>query len=197
MRNTPPELPIQERSDQELLECLCLELRNVGVGGYELPNGMRVNQNIRDVCAIHAELTKRNVEIAPSITLLSEQTSWMMDDLLADCLAYPERRPYARGLDGICDKLRCRLCGKAERPPDAKIFWYCDSCMQRIASAIQKRVPCEGMVIFRSYTPGSRCNHADSDTVLAGEEYEDGKVFGVCEKCIVDELARRRALPSL
>jgi hypothetical protein len=114
-----------------------------------------------------------------------------MEDLLEDCLAYPKKQPYVKELDGIRRTLRCHLCRKAERPSDAKLFCFCESCMNHIALALKQRVACDGIVIFRSYTPNSRCSHANDETPLAAEWYSE-QIFGVCEKCVLEEMERRR-----
>ena len=198
MANTSPKPPIQERSDENLVEELCLALRSVGVSdsGLYLQNNSKVKIHIQEVRDIHAELARRKINIVPRINLLSQETSWKMDNLLQDCLAFPKRQPYVKELDGIRRTLRCHLCRKAERPSDAKIFWLCESCMKQVLSALQQRTACDGMVIFRSYTPSSRCSHADSDTPLASEWYSE-QIFGVCEKCVLEEIERRRTLPVL
>ena len=196
MANTPPKPPIQERTDLDLLDELCLELRHVGVCDNDLPNGNRVKQHIREVCVIHTELVRRKTDIDSRIDLLSKATSWEIDNLLGDCLAFPRRQPYVKELDGIRRTLRCRLCRKTERPPDAKLFWFCESCMKRVALALQQKAACDGIVVFRSYTPNSRCSHADADTPLAAEWYSE-QIYGVCERCVSEEIERRRKLPSL
>ena len=196
MADTPPKLPVRERSDSDLLKELCLELRHVGVCDSGLPNGTRVMQHIREVCALHAELIKRKIDITTILTDLSKETSWKMGDLLEDCLAYPQKQPYVKDFDGIRRTLRCQLCRKAERPPDSKLFWFCESCLNLVVSALRQQMPCEGIVIFRCYTPAARCSHANADTALAAEWYQD-QVYGVCEKCILEELLRRRTLPPI
>jgi hypothetical protein len=197
MANTPPKPPIEERSEADLLDELCLELRHVGVSDHDLPDGKRVVQHIHEVSLIHGELMKRKTQITSRINVLSKETSWKMETLLEDCLAFPKRQPYVKELDGIRRTLRCQLCRKAERPPDAKLFWFCESCMCRVVSSLQQKVACDGIVIFRSYTPNSRCSHADADTPLAAESYYSEQIFGVCEKCASKEIERRHTLPSL
>jgi hypothetical protein len=193
MVNTPPRPPISDWSNDDLLEELCLALRNVGVMDNQLcaPNRSRVEGQIQRVLEIHGELIRRQFEIKPRIDLLSVETSWKMDDLLEDCLLFPGRQPYVKELDGIRRTLRCHLCAKAERPPDARLFWFCQSCMERVALALRQREPFAGVVIFRSYSPESRCTHADSDTPLAAEWHAEG-LYGVCERCVLGELARRK-----
>src|ERR1700722_2421113 len=136
MANTPPKRPVRERSDSDLLEELCLELRHVGVCDNGLPDGARVMQHIHEVCATYSELVKRKIDITPTLTLLSKETSWKMWDLLEDCLAYTQKQPYAKELDGIRRSLRCQLCHKAERPPDSKLFWFCESCLNLVVLAL-------------------------------------------------------------
>ena len=193
MANTPPRPPIHERPDQELLEDLCRELRYVAVNESDLPKAERVVAHIREICAVHAELASRSVDVRPRLDRLSEETRWQIPLLLADCLAYPQQLPYVRELDGIRRHLRCQLCARAERPEDAKLFWFCEACMLEVLEAVKQRIPIPGIVLFRTYNAECRCPHADQDTVLAGEgQYYIDELFGVCERCIHDEIERRK-----
>ena len=185
--------PLRERSSEELLEGLVTGLRHVGDGDHELPRGELVTAHVRQVRAIHAELAGRGVDWRPQLEQLGAETRWQVDMLLEDCLAFPERIPYVRESDGIRRALRCRLCGKTERPADAKVFSFCDECLRRGIEAIRLRAPCPGIILFRTYNPESRCPHANEDTVLAGENYIE-ELSGVCEKCLRDELERRRGI---
>ncbi len=191
MADSPPRPPINKRTDEELLEDLCRELRHVGCGQGDLPLGERVLVHVREVCALQAELAKRGVDCNLRLARLAEETCWQMAALLDDCLAYPQRVPYVRDQDGIRRFLRCHLCRKAERPPEAKIFWFCEACMNRVLEALQRRTPVPGVLLFRTYNIESRCVHADADTILADEGHGEG-VYGVCERCIRDEIDRRR-----
>jgi hypothetical protein len=193
MANTPPRPPIRERSDEELLDDFCRELRNVAVSESGLPHGERVIAHIREVCAIYAEFLSRHVDVQPRLARLSEETHWQIAPLLDDCLAYPKRLPFVREADGIRRYLRCRLCSKSERTPDAKLFWFCEDCMSRVLDAARQRKPIPGIVLFRTYNDERRCSHADADTVLVceGVEYID-HFTGVCERCILDEIERQR-----
>lgn len=192
MANTPPRPPISKRSDEELLDDLCRELRHVAVNESDLPSGERVIPHIREVCAVHAELHARRIDVRPRLERLSEETRWQIPLLLADCLAYPKQSPYVREPDGLRRHLRCHLCTKTERPPDAKLFWFCEACMRRVLEAVRQRVPIPGIILFRTYNQECRCSHADADTVLAGEgQYYVDEVYGVCEQCIQDEIERR------
>lgn len=121
MANTR-QIPLKERPDEGLLEDLCIELRHVGVGDSGLPDNVRVVEHIHQVNAIHAELVRRDVDDRSRLELLSKETAWRIQELLEDCLAFPRKMPYVREQDGIRRTLRCRACGKGERPPDAKIL---------------------------------------------------------------------------
>jgi hypothetical protein len=192
MRNTPPRPPIEKRSDWELIEDLCIALRNVGVHDSDLPAGPRVKQHIADVGSIHRELASRGADVSSRLSKLSEETFWRMAELLEECLAYPRTVPYVREADGIRRYLRCHLCSRAERPPDAKLFWFCEACMQHVLTALREYVPCEGIVLFRTYNSQCRCSHADADTVLVLLEWYDDDIQGVCERCVLDEIERCR-----
>jgi hypothetical protein len=190
--NTPARLKIEARSSEELLDDLCLELRHVGCRDYSLPNDERIIQHVGEVSAIYDELSKRGAEVQSRLLQLSEQTKWNISRLLEDCLRYPAVVPYVREGDGIRRALRCQLCSKAERPPDAKVFWFCDGCMEKVVTAVQERTPVAGIILFRTYNHEARCEHADDNTVLVTESWSDTP-FGVCEKCIRQELSRRGA----
>jgi hypothetical protein len=190
MHDTPPPPPPQERDTVTLLEDLCVALRDVGVYDYELPAGARVLKAVEDVRAIHHELEHRGADPTERLAELSEQTRWQMAALLQDCLGYPQVTPYVREQDGVRRHLRCYLCRQAERPADARTFWFCDGCLRRILVAIDRREPIDGVVLFRTYNEGCRCEHADAETVLASESWSD-TIFGNCRRCFEDELARR------
>jgi hypothetical protein len=66
----------------------------------------------------------------------------------------------------------------------------CDDCLRRVLRAIEAREPIDGIVLFRTYNPGARCEHADADTVLASELWAD-TIFGNCGLCLRQELDRR------
>jgi hypothetical protein len=190
MANTPPRRSIRERQSEELLEDLCIELRQVAVLGNGLPANERVVGHVRQVVAVHAELVNRGVDVRPRLEHLSEETKWQMLSLLDDCRAYPDQLPLVKDLDGIRHLLRCRLCGQAERAFDSTVFWFCNGCMQRVVEALQRRTPLQGIVLFRTYNPECRCSHAGDDSVLAAEAYVE-ELHGACERCIQDELHRR------
>ena len=191
MANTPPRPPIGERPSQELVEDLCIELRHVACGDYDLPTGERVVAHVREVAAIHQELRSRGVDFRRRLDALTEDTKWQILPLLEDCVAYPQSLPYVREMDGIRRTLRCQLCQKAERPVGAKLFWYCEQCMHSLVEAVRQRSPVQGIVLFRTYNPECRCSHASDDTVLAADSFID-LFSGVCDRCIREEIERRK-----
>jgi hypothetical protein len=191
MLNTSPPPPPRERETATLLEDLCVALRDVGVFDGYLPAGAQVLKAIDDVRAFHDELIRRGVDPADRIRELSHQTRWRMEDLLRDCLRYPEVVPYVRETDDVRRHLRCTMCRRAERPPDDQKYWLCGGCLHRLVRAIDAREPFEGVVLFRTYNPTSRCEHADADTVLALIGWDEVP-FGYCRRCFELELERRR-----
>src|SRR5205085_1010601 len=94
--------------------------------------------------------------LAERLAELSEQTRWLMPQLLEDCLRFPEVLPLVRDRDGIRRRLRCWLCRKAEWPIEANAFPYCDDCLTRIIASIDLREPISEMVLFRTYNTGCR-----------------------------------------
>jgi hypothetical protein len=196
MANTPPSLPMRERSTESLLDALCVELRHVGVGDINLPSDKRIVGHIEQVCTIHKELLTRQVDSTSRLEELGKQTGWLMKALLDDCLAFPSKLPYVREHDGIRRTLRCGQCKRAERPPDAKLFWVCNDCLEASIESIRTRQPRPGLILFRTFNPECRCEHADSDTVLAADCYIE-QLSGVCDMCVEIELKRRRANPPV
>jgi hypothetical protein len=190
-----PLIVMEERPDEEVLEDLCLELRYIALANIGLAYNAKMHEHISQVKALHAELAKRGIGEGQRIDLLSRETGWKMQELLEDCLAFPRKVPYVRDPDGIRRALRCRSCRKAEFPPFAKLFWFCDKCMELVVGAVRSRVPCMGIILFRTYSSECRCAHADGDTVLATDGNSDFELRGVCEMCIVEEIEKRKANP--
>jgi hypothetical protein len=135
MTNTPAELPIEQRETQELVEDLCLALRDVGVMDYGLPEGEQVVSAVLRVQQLHGELSRRGADVTRRLERLSEETSWQMMPLLRDCLMYPAAIPYVRERDGIRRALRCPACHAHElsRREGAGV-WLCDACMAASAA---------------------------------------------------------------
>jgi hypothetical protein len=191
--NSPPPVPIEQRSDEQLLDELCAEVRDVAVHDRELPNGPRILASIKQAVVLRAELARRSVDWRARFDALSAETRWQMIPLLEDCLAFPARLPFVRELDGIRRTLRCQLCLQAERPLDARVFLFCDACLRQVIEAVRQRKPSQHILLFRTYNLEFGCIHADSDTVLAADSYVE-PLHGVCEQCIHDELERRLSL---
>ncbi|HWS54313.1 MAG TPA: hypothetical protein VN228_09310 [Pyrinomonadaceae bacterium] len=128
MKNTPPELPVERRETEELVEDLCLALRDVGIRDYLLPGGEEAVSAVLRVQRLHGELSRRGADITPRLERLSEETSWQMTPLLRDCLAYPDVTPYVRERDGIRRVLRCPNCREREISGREGALWLCDAC---------------------------------------------------------------------
>ena len=62
MRNTPPALPIEQRETSELIEDLCIALRNVGGCWFPVDDG-RATEFIAEVQQIHTELVLRQIDV--------------------------------------------------------------------------------------------------------------------------------------
>jgi hypothetical protein len=198
MRNTPIPPPFERRSNDDLIDDLCIALRNVGVWDYSLPKDERAVSYVNEVKEIYRELKKRQVQFTPRIELLSQETKWQMSQLLEECLQYPSVIPYVREADGVRRALRCSLCGARERPIDDERYRVCDTCLQECITAINAKKPLKGVVLYRSYNPDRRCRHAGEETVLIGfEDYEEGWLLaGYCRECLEQELARRQPSKS-
>lgn len=190
MKNTPPLLPVAQRSNHEIIEELCLALRDVGVRTYSLPNDERAISAVRKVQEIYILLKQRNVDFQTRIERLSEETSWQMEPLLKECLDFPNVVPFVRDADGIRRALRCSICQKNEHP-DREGIWLCDICLEQAKISIETFTPMNGMILFRIYNREYWCKHANSETVLiAFDDYETlGSAY--CNECISEEMSRR------
>jgi hypothetical protein len=135
MKNTPPELPIEQRETEELVEDLCIALRDVGISDYCLPEGGQVVSAVLRVQQLHSELSKRGADFTRRLERLSEETSWQMVPLMRDCLMFPEVIPYVRERDGIRRVLRCPACRQREISQRKGIVWLCDACKAELAAS--------------------------------------------------------------
>jgi hypothetical protein len=194
MRNTPPKSPIEQRETAELIEDLCIALRDVG-GSWFPDYDEHVPKKIEEVQRLHAELMARNVDLSARISRLTEETSWRMEDLLRDCLSYPKAIPYVRDKDGVRRALRCPLCHRGEIP-DRFGVWMCNNCLLVAIESVRSRVPAKGLILFRTYNESKRCKHADSETVLMAfdDEYDFQMGTNYCMRCLVEEQERRKKL---
>lgn len=190
MQNTLLPLPIEQRPTNELIEDLCLALRDVGVWTWNLPNDERAISKIRNVQEIYAKLEERKVDVRTRIERLTEETSWQMEILLQECLAFPDVVPYARDLDGIRRSFRCSICQKCEFP-DREGAFLCDVCLARTKESFESKVPMNSLLLFRIYNEANWCRHADSETVLMAFDDYGTLEETWCEKFVVEEQERR------
>lgn len=191
MRNTPPKLPIEKRETSELVEELCLALRDVGVWDYSLPDDERTVAHVEKVQSIHAELSRRGANLHERVSLLSAETSWQMDVLLQECLQFPDITPYVRESDGIRRAFRCPICSERE-VPDRIGVWLCDVCLADTIESFESKIPLKGLLLFRTYNKPKWCEHADAETILMTfDDYDVGIENGKCKICLLEEQKRR------
>jgi ribosomal protein L37AE/L43A len=192
MRNTPAEPSIEQRGTEDLIEDLCLALRDVGVRDYGLPKDERAVSAVLRVQQLHGELSRRGADFTSRLERLSRETSWQMVSLLRDCLMYPEVIPYVREEDGIRRALRCSACRERELPGREGIsVWLCDSCLMEATESFRSRVPMRELLLVRAYNESVWCQHADAETVLMAYDGYDGLEGAWCVRCVEEEQARR------
>jgi len=193
MQSTPPPLPMTQRPTDELVEDLCLALRDVGVRTWSLPDDERAISAVQSVQLIYSLLKSRNANVQVRIERLSDETSWQMETLLRECLAFPSVIPYVRDSDGIRSALRCGICQTRERP-DREGIWLCDICLTQAKEAIHSLLPMKGLVLLRTYNDELWCKHANAETVLVAFDDYEPLDSTYCKECISDEQSRREAL---
>ena len=141
MRSTPPPPPISERSDTRVVEDLCLAVRNVGVWEHALPTDARALAHVQEVQVLPVELQQRNVDATARLERLSEETGWLMPQLLDECLRFPTILPRVRLLDGRLRSevlaMRRREEEKAAALRQAQLRPYVDE----VRTIIVQRVP--------------------------------------------------------
>lgn len=167
-------------------------LRNVP-GAY--PRfGDEMQDRVSLVLALVGELQARAVDVLPRLVRLTQETGWLMPELLEECRAYPARLPHVRELDGVRRDLRCSYCRRVEYPEDDVTLAACDGCVQRMIDSCDSLQPVPGTILFRTYNDDWRCDHADADTVLlAADLYSEGFLGpGRCRDCLKQLLAARQ-----
>jgi len=192
-RNTPPRPPIVQRDSTELLEDLCIALREVAVREYSLPNGEVAQGAVQESISVSTELDRRGVNATQRLEQLTRETGWLMSQLLADCKLFPIVVPCVRGLDGIRRKLRCNYCKLAEHPEDDVEWGACDVCLRSIIQSFDTLEPIAGTLLFRTYNTEWRCEHADAEMVLLCSDSFGEGLFGPgkCKGCLAEVLAKR------
>jgi hypothetical protein len=193
-RNTPLPPEIRSRSSEELLEDLCIALRQVGVGERVFRAGEDAQGEIRNVVAIADELEKRSYDYTGRLERLSNETGWQVIFLLDECKRFPRAIPYVRDLDGIRRQFRCRYCRRAERPEDDVSLSACDQCLSKMILTFESLKSLPGTILFKTYDQVFRCQHADDDTVLLSAYLGQEGVYepGQCKRCLQDLLDHRR-----
>ena len=146
------------------------------------------------VLALAGELDTRAVDVVPRLARLSQETGWMMPELLEECRGYTATWPRVRELDGVRRDLRCSHCRRVERPEDDVTLVACDDCVRRMIDSCDSLQPMPGTVLFRTYNDDWCCDHADADTVLLGVDlYSEGFLGpGRCKECLTQILAARQ-----
>jgi len=201
MRATPQPPPLNQRASDELIEELCIALREVGLSTRFLPYSEPDPDIVGEVSRVQelvTELSGRGVDVAPRLSRLSEETGWLMNALYDECLRFPTIRPWVRAMDGLRIAMRCEACREREHPDDDRRLRICDSCVLILDNAIATQTAQENLLLFRTYNPEARCRHADGDTVLGvypwDVEWSEGFPVGHCRDCLGEELRRRKSV---
>src|SRR4051812_23064493 len=124
MRPTDPLPPRSERPTDDLLEELCIALRDVGMSTRFLPYrepDPDIDDEVERVRAIDDELRRRGAEPTGRLKTLSDETGWSMLELMQEVRRYPAVRPWVREKkDGLRIATRCQACGLREFPVDSR-----------------------------------------------------------------------------
>jgi hypothetical protein len=200
MRPTESPPPRSERPSDELIEELCLALRDVGVATQFLPfRGPEpdIEKQVDRVQAVSRELQRREVDPGPRLDLLTAETGWSMGELLDECRKYPAARPWMRSTkDGLRIAMRCVGCAEHEFPSESRRIRLCDRCLETLDAALVSRTGSDHMLLYRTYTRDARCEHAGDETVLGvypwSPEWSEDFPVGLCRECVSEEVKTRR-----
>jgi hypothetical protein len=200
MRSSPPLPPISARMTEDVLEELCISLRKLALSTRHLPYSgpPDIESEAAEVKGICAELAKRGVDPTSRLATLTIETGWLMESLHSEALGYPNCRPWVRDAkDGIRLALRCEVCEEREFPATAQRISLCDQCLDVFQLALMSPTDTPRMLLYRSFTPAKRCEHATNDTVLGvypwPKEWTDEFDVGFCVQCIEAERCKRAA----
>jgi len=175
-RNTPPKPPISDRADEEVVEALCIALREVGVFNGILPDGEDVREKIKTAQDIYKEIEKRRINVRRRIKKLSKETKWPMERLLNETIHFPETIPYL----SKNPKLRCRGCCDNSYARNAPLG-LCDECLDK------------GIELIESYSPDIRvltcciCGKTEREYYV----YDGEADRCYCLECLKSEKQRR------
>lgn len=201
MRSTPPLPPIAARTTEDIVEDLCIALRNLALSTRHLPYSgplPDIETESAAVKAICAELAKRRVDPSSRLVTLTIETGWQMEALHSEALENPNCRPWVRDArDGVRLALRCEVCEAREFPVTAQSIRLCDQCLDVFRLSLMSPTDTPRMLLYRSFTPDARCEHATNDTVLGiypwTREWSEYFEVGVCLQCLEAERSRRAA----
>ena len=182
-----------------MLDELCAALLRIGTATQVLPEcppEPDVRDDVRLVQDLDRELHGRGVDPAIRLASLTRRSTWMMAQLYTDCLSIPAVRPWVRSAsDGLRTAFRCAGCRAREFPSDSRTVRLCDGCLDLLDRAIGALAVYDRLLLYRTYNPEARCEHAADDTVLGIYPADaDGvvhKSVGLCRLCIAAERTRR------
>jgi hypothetical protein len=204
LRNRRPRRPTDQVSPVELLNELLMALRDVIEAEKYLADfdgGRRPDTSeheracalVQRVCNLYRMLERRADDLATPLAQLSAHTGLDMNQLLSDCLDFPDAIPYVRKVNGMRRMFIC-YCGEREAV-DREGLGLCRECISSALECVREKRKQAGFVIYRSYSPEVRCRHADFDTVLITLHTEGIWPPGWCEMCLLHEKQRIRKLP--
>ena len=107
-------------------------------------------------------------------------------------------RPWVRDqASGLRIALRCGACEREEFPEDSQLIRLCGACLGVLRDTLAARRATERMLLYRTYSPEARCEHAGDDSVLGVypwfAEWSEDFPVGLCRVCVANEERRRNA----
>lgn len=175
-RNTPQKPPIRERPDLELVEDLCLALRELGGLDGCLPDWEPALGAIAEVKMLAREARRRGLSLSARISRLSRETGWPIGKLLDDAVRYPDAIPYLpRTPPPQCGVCRERISRRA-------VLGLCDSCLAKGIDDPAFEIPDNHL------KECSICGREERGFLVYAQAYQ---WINYCRQCLESERARR------
>ncbi len=143
---------------------------------------------VNKVVNLHSRVTVRGTKLEDTLEEAGSKTDLDLQQLLHDCLRFPEVFPYVRNRQGLRKFFLC-YCGTKESV-DQHGLRLCSDCLERALECLKEKRKDERFILYSSYSPQVRCRHADFKTLLITFNKPGQWPPAWCEICLQQEKLR-------
>ena len=126
---------LRDESDSDLIETLCVALRDVGVINEALPDWPVARKAVARVKTLSQALQERALPVDARLRRLSTECNWDMLQLWQDSIAFPDAVPYL----AATPTPGCGNCGG--NIPRSMPLRLCRACVEKGLAAIAAAEP--------------------------------------------------------